>query len=343
MKRVFIFILVLSISQRVFPQPGKMWKLDFPSQVELKSKSISIPPKIFAQLSSIIVHNNLLISIEPNNDTIFSVFELPGCKYVASFGINGRGPNEFNRPDARNAVSTKNGICFKDLSDRFIDLDLTSFTKNKSFKSHITKLPGEIEALNNGFRLNDSIICGMPYVGGKDNKPYIRYNINSKKVESFGTWPSLYPKVNDELLWLIYPGRSRVKPDQSMFVTFMFNIKMFRIYKNTGQLYKEIIMETQDNFFEGQWIRSYPVTYYTCVRVTDKYIYALNASCIGPEMPKKNPTLEIWDWNGNPVTKIQLDIPVSQFDIANDGKILYCIDWSTMDRIFTYNLEKILR
>jgi hypothetical protein len=343
MKRFSFALFILTMNLILVAQSNRTRKVDFPKQIKLINQAISIPPKIYAQLSSIIIYNNLLISIEPNNDTIFSVFKLPSCKFISSFGINGRGPNEFARPDARNAVATKLGLNLKDLSDRFINIDLSDFIKTNVFNISFTKLPGELEALNNGFQLNDSVICGMPYMGGRNNKPYIRYNLKTKKVETFGTWPELYPKEREKIFWLIYSGRSRVKPDKSMFATFMFDVKMFRIYKNTGELYKEVIIETQDNFFNGQWIRSYPLNYYTCIRATDSYLYALNEACSGPEMPKNLPTLEIWDWNGNPVAKIQLDISVSQFDITKDGKMMYCIDWSTMDKIFTYNLESVIK
>lgn len=345
MKKIHLIILLFLLELSLSAQAGKTWNVTFPIQIKLKSKSIPTPPKFYGKMSSILIFNNLLISIEPYNDTIFSIFELPNCNFISSFGINGRGPNEFATPDSRNAFVTKNGITFKDLSERFISIDLTNYLKNRTYVLHITKLPGELEILNNSFWLNDSTICGLPYIGGRFNKPYIRYNINTKKIDPFGIWPNIYPhrKETEKQSWIIYAGRSRVKPDQSMFVTFMFNIKMFRIYMNSGELFKEIILETQDNFFEGNEIRSYPKMYYTCIRTTDKYIFALNTACSIAEMPKKVPTLEIWDWNGKPIAEIQLDIPVNQFDITQDGKLVYCNDWNTMDKLYIYDVSGIIK
>ena len=334
-----LYIIICLIFQNC--RESSISKLDFPIEVDLKSTSISIPVKVYGKLSSVIIYNDLLLCIEPFSDSIYSVFKLPSCSFIGSFGTNGRGPNEFNQPAASNTSLYENGIVSYDLSDRFFKIDLSEYITNKTVKVSNIKLPGEISMLNNGFMLNDSIIIGKPYVGGKDNSPFVRYNINSGKVESFGIWPDIYPVDREKLFWSIYSGRSRVKPDQSMFATFVFKVKMFQIYKSNGDLYKEKIIETQEDFFENEWIRPYPIQYYTCVRATDSYIYALNVACPGPKMPENIPTLEIWDWEARPIAKISLDIPVNQFDISKDGKFMYCIDWNTMDKIFLYDLTRI--
>lgn len=344
MKRFLLGILIFCVIISSFQscRKSRFSKLDFPIYVNLKCKPIDIPIKIYGKLSSVVIFNDLLVSIEPYGDSIFSVFKLPSCSYIGSFGMNGRGPNEFNQPAGSNTSLYENGIVFYDLSDRFFKIDLTEYITNRTFKISTIKLPGEISTLNNGFMLNDSIICGKPYFGGKDNSPFIMYNINSRKIESFGIWPDIYPEDKKKLFYSIYQGRSRVKPDQSMFATFVFKVKMFQIYKSNGDIYKEKIIETQDNFFENGWIKPYPNFYYTCVRTTDSYIYTLNVSCPGPKMPENKPTLEVWDWEARPIAKIALDISVNQFDITKDGKFMYCIDWNTMDKIFLYDLTKVL-
>lgn len=343
MKSIYAIILAILTGLCLNAQSSRPKNTEFPIQIEPSSRSITIPPKIYGHLSSIIIYKNLLVSIEPYNDTIFSVFKLPSCKYLGCFGINGRGPDEYFRPDARNAVATNNGVLLKDLSDRFIFTDLNNYLENRTFRTRVIKVPGELEALNNGFLLNDSIVCGMPYVGGRENKPYVKFDMNTKKVEYFGYWPTLYKGVKDKANWILYSGRSRVKPDRSMFVTFMFYVRMFRIYRCSGELYQEVILETPQKLIENGELRPYPKQFYTCIRVTNDLILALNTACSGPEMPKTNPTLEIWNWNGKPVAKVLLDRPISQFDIENEGKLLYCIEWNTMDKIFVYNLSEVLK
>lgn len=342
MLKLVLFLVLFVIPSVLYPQ-GKVQKIVFPISKSVSHKTISIPPKIYASLSTILIYENYLVSIEPDSDTIFSIFQLPGCKYIGSFGKIGRGPGEFFTFDARNAFVTQDGIKFKDTRNQFVEVNLRSYLKTGKPSLTIIKLPGEMDTMSDGFQLNDSIYCGRPYMGGRDNKPYIRCNIKTKVVETYGEWPNLYPKERQKTFWTLYGGRSRVKPDKTMYVSFLNVIKMFRIYDSAGNLKKEVVMELQDNLFDGDWIKSYPVLYYTCIRTTNKYIYALNIACRGPDSPKTIPSLEIWDWNGNPIANLKLDIPVSQFDITRDGKSVYCIDWVTMDKIFLYDLGDIIK
>jgi hypothetical protein len=49
--------------------------------------------------------------LKPRAEKLFSVFELPGCKFVGGFGVLGRGPDEFIsiNPYSATAISD-NGI-----------------------------------------------------------------------------------------------------------------------------------------------------------------------------------------------------------------------------------------
>src|SRR5512145_1659883 len=65
-----------------------------PPAKKIESQIIKVPPILLRPDGSCIV-DSFLIIVQRRKDTIFSIFKLPECKYLLSFGNQGKGPNEF--------------------------------------------------------------------------------------------------------------------------------------------------------------------------------------------------------------------------------------------------------
>ena len=288
-----------------------------------------------------------LIIIEQEAMDIFSVFELPELAYKGGFSKTGRGPSEFIALDSRSGEATTDGLKICDVNTGFVFISLKDFSKNKSFTiSKIIKLSGALRPLNDATQINDSIIIGLPYPQSNKliiDEPFVRYNSNSKKNDYFGQYPNIYPKTRRSIFWEIFTRGTVVKSDNSKFASFFNQVKMFRIYKTDGTLEKEQIMKTQDDFFEGEWVRENAISYYSIVKATNNYIFAICENQHSHDLLQNKPILEIWDWNGNPIASIQMDRPVSGFDVSDDNKQIYFIDRQTMDNIFVCDLTQILK
>jgi len=341
MKIILLLLPVLFLNINNGPLQ-KLERIEFPIVDNISSVGIQVPPIIFTQRSEVVLTGEYFIVIEPHAEKIFSVFKLPDCTYLGGFGKLGRGPLEFHYPDAWTATRSPDGIKIFDVNKGLLYIDLNDFLFNKTYSinKHI-RLPGELYPLNDAFQLNDSIICGIPYAGFVD-KAYARYNIRSLKLDYFGEYPSLYPEIREKLFWLIYGRRSTVKPDESKFASFCWQVKMFRIYRNDGTLEKEVVMEKQRDFFDGEWIRMNPIKYYGAIKSTDNYIYALCENERTHNLLENIPTLEIWDWKGNPIACLKLDKSICTFDIDEASMKIYCIDRQITDKIFVYDLCKVL-
>ncbi|MBS3742274.1 MAG: hypothetical protein KGY74_09155 [Candidatus Cloacimonetes bacterium] len=317
-----------------------------PIKENIISQINQVKPVIYSQRSSTIIFKNYLVQIETWSDTLFHVFNLPDCRYIGGFGRKGRGPKELPFHDAYGATSYKNGIRIYDIYKGLVFIDLTKFDsdKNISIEKKI-KLPGELMVLNDIFLLNDNTIIGSNNTQDKlrFKYKYTRYNIYSKKIDYFGQYPDYYRENKRKLYPSIYSSRSVVKPDETKFASFSRLIKMFRIYRYDGTLLKEVFLKKQEDFFDGKWIRKNPINYYKCIRATNEYLYALCHNEHTQNLPNNKPTLEIWDWKGNPIAYLKLDQSICSFDVTDDNSKVYATSFNDMDKIFSYKIKNYIK
>ena len=199
--------------------------------------------------------------------------------------------------------------------------------------------------MNDPLLLNDSIIIGKNFIFSRPNEykeqykyKHVRYNNNSEQLSFFGPYPELYPIERKKLFPWIYSSNTLVKPDKTKFATFFIQVKMFRIYSSDGTIEKEVFLKKQKGFFDGQWIRKNAMKYYTCVRATNEYLYALCQNEHSHDLSKSKPTLEIWDWNGNPIAYLKLDQSICSFDVTDDNSKVYATSFNDMGEIFLYKI-----
>ena len=326
--------------------------ITFPLEKKLVSDSFTVPPVIYAVNPGLVKTGENLVLIETKAEKIFSVFNLPDCKYVGGFGTLGRGPEEFNDINPYSATPTDKGIRIIDYAKGVLEIDMTDFPLNV-FSVNVVKFPVIVQFLNSPFQINDSIICGIPYpqvelINGQpeykfSSKSYIKFNTNSNEIDYFGNYPKLYSKKYFKNFWLIYMNMNVVKPDQSKFASVGYYIKSLTIYNNDGSLCKELIMRTSDDLLGEESINPKAPLYYNAIKATNKYIYAICEDTQHDKVLENLPNLEVWDWNGNPVTLFKLDRPVAAFEVTDDDKKVYFIDRKTQDRIFTYDLDGFLQ
>ena len=74
--------------------------------------------------------------------------------------------------------------------------------------------------------------------------------------------------------------------------------------------------------------------------VSNKYIYLLYSgrNKFGPKLDQSN-FIYVYDWNGNPISKIKFPQKISAFTISNNDSIIYAFDPSTQFLI-RGNLQK---
>lgn len=337
MKTKYIISIFILFINSLHVQSSNPVAIHFPIEKNLVSTGIAVPDIIMRKTVDVIVSGNNLIFARTFTEPFFLIFSLPDCKYIGGFGRKGKGPNEFELPDARTARSMTNGFKLFDAHKGLIYIDFSEYSTTKRFYSRQIKLPGELYTLNDPIQLNDNIVIGMPYVM-KSDKMYVKFNMNSKEIAYFGNYPKFYPGQLKELIWSAFYRHSVIKPGGLGFASFFDEIKMLRIYDSNLTLQHEVIMQVPD-LFEGKKFKENPMVYYQSAKATDKYIFAL---CLNTRLNNSDETLpdiEIWDWNGNPVARLKLDHFIHAFDVTPDGKGIYGMDHEISDKLFYYDLE----
>jgi hypothetical protein len=330
----------------------------FPLISTIKETKLTVPPILFNPSNMCIVDSFLVVT-QRRQDTIFSIFSLPNCKYLLSFGTKGRGPNEFNlsfenvtlgpvhgRSSSFAVGNNMNNIQYYEIKQ----ILQNNFTPNK-----IEELPNEL----NGFRaiiyLDDSIIYGAPYQG---NMHLFKYNSESKKLEQFIEYPKIFPLLHPEIKREVFGCFMAVKPDNSKFVlaySIIGKIEIFDLIKDNpiSISYKGFpsIEENTGLNSTSQFLVSNPEERIFCegIVATNKYFYVrvLNdkySKVYLKNGPKRSfvPEIHVFDWSGNPILKIILENYYSNYNIDVDDHYLYTIDDSVENIIKRYDLTTLL-
>ena len=331
-------MLFLTSIQKSYTQESIVMKVRFPYTTSLRSKAFKVQDVVIGKMPALVVTNDFVIVLRTFTEPLYQIFSLPDCKYLGGIGHLGKGPVDFELPDARTGMRTKEGFKIFDVNKGYIYVNLLQYKKKKGFDIKVIKMPGELYVLNDPIQLNDNVIIGLPEMW-KTNKMYVRYNIQAEKITYFGEYPAVFPERYRHLYWGAYWRHSVSKPDGTKFASFFDEVKMFRIYNDLGNIEVEKVMKIF-NLFKGNNFSKKPKKYYyKTVRADNRYIYALCLDAYRNKLLDSYPSIEIWDWNGNPIASIKLDHHIKSFDITPDGKGIYAMDREISNEIFYYDLN----
>lgn len=304
--------------------------LSLPVSVRLQADSIIVPPVILSATRLFIAHDMLVI-YEQQKDTMFSFWKLPQCLYEFSAGKKGEGPNEFLQLD-RVFVETVNGFKTFELSSNKIKdlkIDFKDDGNGKLELLAVKRLTIDQIPLNRFTFLSDSSYCFL-----SNNEDY-EYTLLDKKGNShlFSPYPNLLYKKSDEINTFLYNKLLVGKPDGDKFASFYAYIKMMKIYDNEGNVLKELLMEEPTNLDNGDNRFAY---YSTFPYATNDHIYVMTNE------DDSSKVLQVWSWEGIPLSQCILDKSVDAFAVSEKYKRLYAIDNERDNVIYVYKLDNIV-
>jgi len=361
MKIIFSSICFLCLSSCFTNSTKNYDKLidKFPLVETLGAEEIKIPPILLKPSNMCVVDSFLLVS-QSRNDSLFSLFKLPNCDYLLSFGIRGRGPNEFmtsmenvtlgqvSGENSQFAVGNKlTNIQYYRIND-IINRDINPFK--------IAYLPSELSRFRAITYLSDSVIFCAPYGG---NMHICKYNTFTKKLETFGDYPEVFPFTDPELMREPFAYTIAVKPDNTKIVLAYVYRGIIEIYnlfdgKSSTLTYKDFPSFKENtglNSTSKFWKHNTEKLLYSRnIAATNKYIYVdvLNdhySKIFNENGPKRTFISEIhlFDWAGNPIAKFRFAKYYRYFDIDKMDKYLYTIDDSVNNVIKRYDLSISLK
>jgi hypothetical protein len=286
----------------------------------------------------VVINKEFIVVGDIKSEWFFHFFSKAEKTYLGSIFRRGRGPNE-------------EIMIFPFF--RFVGVDSILFQNHNSIKI------GRIVATQSG--LENSIVFqyDLPEEMRMDSDFFIINNvllssfasrpvtkdfqaistINGKIFEAGNIVPEISSKLENEDFSYIHSGKlTTVKPDKTRFASVFGSFPIIRIYDSTNIT---LVTEVQVNSFS-----TYDLglnSYYWRVRSTNKYIFALyygdeiiESEVFNNEMPKYfdyASIIHVFDWDGNPIMKLELDRPIFSFDVTPDNKQIIAISITDPDHL----------
>jgi hypothetical protein len=326
----------------------------FPLTEALKATEIKVPP-ILLRPSNLCIADSFMIVSQSRQDSLFSFFKLPDCRYVFSFGIRGRGPDEFNLSMENVTLSPVSGKTSKfavgNNLTRIQYYRINDIINKDIHPYKIIDLPSELSRFRAITYLGDSVIFGAPYGG---NIHILKYNTITQKPETFRDYPEVFPFEDPESIREPFAYTIAAKPDNSKIVLGYVNQGIIEIYDLTDgrsltMSYKgfpSLKENTGLNSTSKFWNHN-PEEFVFCrnISATNKYIYVdvLNdhySKIFNENGPKRSfiSEIHVFDWSGNPIIKFKFVKYFRYFDIDKSDKYLYTLDDSVENVIVRYDI-----
>lgn len=342
---VFIYLLVSSCGN---PRPEQFKTVQaLPITDTLSAKIISIEDetKLLNPLHILNVNDQYLVISEYRENDFLQVFRLPEVDFLYTWGSQGQGPNEFDRPPVYFNVRDQEIIPYEDVSRnlRFYRVTDTAFVK--SGKDVRLSYEGQMDPLNRIRRINDTLFVADYGSSMEDtNHEHIALRPGENKpLFTFGNYPET--ELEGFHRYGVYLKTNISKPDGLKFAAFYKNHNMFKIYNSAGE--ELIVIQVDDPFFPEEDKNERSFVYRYTAWASEKYIYLLGLN--GPEekifeelAPTLNTSLEIWDWEGRPVHRSVFDRLIHNFTVSERHGKLYAFSILNPEEIFEYDLPMVI-
>jgi len=265
-----------------------------------------------------VVNEQFLLVVDEKEEGIFQVFSVPDNKFLYEWGKKGRGPDEFIDYGFNSIVGTnKNKVSiFKPTYAMVSSYAVTneSLVHKGDFSLSYENQP---DLLNGLKRVDDSLFVVRNSSITEKNKEFVALEPGNKKpLFLFGQFPEegsdMAPLMKAQEYWALLAPR----PDGTKMAVFYIYHNTFKILGKDGSLEKAI--EVYDSNLASLDSDS-RMLLRSIVETTDDYIYVFAPNATRAEMKDSEdfrPTVEIWDWEGNPVHRFKLDRPVHAFAVS---------------------------
>lgn len=331
---------------------------NLPGPIEVESQAIKIPPILLKPVKTCVVDSFLIIA-QSRPDSIFSVFKLPDCKYLLSFGARGRGPGEFfdHLPSLTLAPVFTRHSSFAVVNNRN---NIQYYRLNELIKGNFFPYKTEIPSSDlDGFQtigyFDDTLLIAAPY---RYNELLIKYLANSHKITPFKKYPYEYPFEDLNNLRNVYVSFMTVKQDNSKFALAYSNKGEIEIYSSNNNVPVSIFYKgfpsLEENFglnSNSRYIPHIPENIFCWeITSTNRYIYAKIFNdkywdiSDGKGLKRSRiAEIHIFDWSGSFITRLKPDFYYSEFNVDKNDRYLYTIDENTEDIVRRYDLQEVFK
>lgn len=265
---------------------------------------------------------------------LFDFYSLSDFKYLCSTGRKGQGPDDFLGLESRNfEVSDTAFSALEHMSWRVKTMTLVS---DSALQVIGVSEPLEATGAINMFHRLDSLHY-LSLGSTSNQKEFCIYDLSdgsAHEVGEFPQWMDAENEAGEMPRQLSYGKFLAVSPDGNKFVAFYWHFDHVRFFDRDC---RELTCVTADHEIDKKQEvggRLLPACYYGAKAVGDK-IYALHADSDSTRL------LEVWDWNGRPISVYRLDRPVTVMTVDTETRRLIAKDAEHCNEIYLYELPDI--
>lgn len=290
----------------------------------------------------IALSDSILTVVDQNNEKMLYMFDATSGKSLGGYVKRGQGPDEYY--SISQLGNWKDGLFFYDINKRVV--------AEIGFKDSIQIIPkfnlGKDVHFSFASLDNDVFIASGFYQDGR----FCILKDSGTKQEYFMDYPSrdeAEKKVTNQIKFQAYSGKLVVHPsgNQFMFCTGMADMLSFYTYDNDKILLTKEINKTFPDYkydnenkrFTGFSAHSDEVYLYACG--TEKNVYLLYSGKSYAEAGERaflSSRIDVYNWEGEKVKTLMLDIPIKSMVVSEDDKTVYAISMNPEPQIVTFNL-----
>ena len=290
----------------------------------------------------IALSDSILTVVDQNNEKMLYMFNATSGKSLGGYVKRGQGPDEYY--SISQLGNWKDGLFFYDINKRVV--------AEIGFKDSIQIKPkfnlGKDVHFSFAPLNNDVFIASGFYQDGR----FCILKDSGTKQEYFMDYPSrdeAEKKVTNQIKFQAYSGKLVVHPsgNQFMFCTGMADMLSFYTYDNDKILLTKEINKTFPDYkydnenkrFTGFSAHCNEVYLYACG--TEKNVYLLYSGKSFAEAGERaflSSRIDVYNWKGEKVKTLMLDIPIQGMVVSEDDSTMYAIAFNPEPQIVAFDL-----
>lgn len=336
--KTFILYLICTLFYSCSSNEKEINKINivnsFPVNYALTADSIIVREAMIAPMG-VTITGDYLIVYNMGKKKLFDCFKLPECRYLYSAIEIGGGPQDFyNSIDLSAFNSTSTGFDIVELgipTVKHIEVSDTAMSIKNSPFLEIAGIVRYLSALSNNLYLASNENLSEEY-------ELQLYDAETKERIEFSNYPKYDNVELDNTIKRKFVAMKSlaVHPDKEKFAFFYTWFKEFRIYNNSGTQLNRVQINIPPVITSYEHDVDRRIDAYGQSYATSNYIYVFSRSDLKNEETDK---IEVWDWEGNPVSTLSFDLRLQCFAVdESDSKLYATSPWNSEDAIYTFDI-----
>ena len=348
MKVTISYIMVLLILYSCAERDLKEKPISFPEEVSLDVLSTHETFELRDDLRMSQVGDFLILKSCGESKSILTIYDKRDFSYVIDGISIGEGPEEIVIPIS---IHTQDrDIYIIDGSTKLVKYNLDSILTHKAFHP--------VASIRHP-KVNDFLWYFLPIPSVyiittfNKNRHFIKIDNSGNPVDWFGVFPDnpQLVDVSDMSYGDYYTGIYTISPQQDKIFKVYRDFGMISVYDTLGNELQTTVLDLETNYegkvtFEnGRMIKGPRYSMYTALHSDDKYVYGL---FFGKD-PSKNvhkfsacDEIHVFTHKGEPLVKLKLEQPVTDFSVDRKAKKIYGINFMTDRPLIEFDLGDIL-